>query len=105
MLETRDGLKMSLMGGAVASLKVNGRELALGGPSGFLVRDAAAGSGAMSVYPLAAVWDESTGIALASVVQPRPRSVQEVHSSGQTGGKGRLAADNERDIEQREHPR
>jgi len=44
VMDTRDGLRMELRDGAVASLQVGGRELAGVAPSGFLARDVAANS-------------------------------------------------------------
>jgi hypothetical protein len=41
---TQDGLKLSWRDNAVVSLQVDGQELAVGSPSGFLVRDVAAAS-------------------------------------------------------------
>jgi hypothetical protein len=41
---TRDGLRLAMQGGAVTSLTIGGRELAVDTPSGFLARDVAANS-------------------------------------------------------------
>ena len=41
---TGDGLRLGLAGSRAVSLQVDGRELATGGPGGFLARDVAAGS-------------------------------------------------------------
>jgi hypothetical protein len=62
-LATQDGLQMGLLHGAVASLKVGGRELAGAAPSGFLARDVAANS---DFYSLAEGESPELGLRLRS---------------------------------------
>jgi hypothetical protein len=44
IIATRDGLQLTMRGGAITSLQAGGRELAAASPSGFLARDVAANS-------------------------------------------------------------
>jgi len=60
---TRDGLQMQLRDGAVASLQVDGRELAGAAPAGFLARDVAANS---DFYSLAGGECSELGLKLRS---------------------------------------
>ncbi|MGA2657103.1 MAG: hypothetical protein ABSH34_06245 [Verrucomicrobiota bacterium] len=66
---TRDGLQMQLRDGAVASLQVDGRELAGAAPAGFLARDVAANS---DFYSLAGGECSELGLKLRSAFGPRP---------------------------------
>ncbi|MGA2866977.1 MAG: hypothetical protein ABSF95_21080 [Verrucomicrobiota bacterium] len=60
---TRDGLELQLRDGTVASLQVDGRELAGAAPSGFLARDVAANS---DIYGLAGGECSELGLKLRS---------------------------------------